>query len=164
MRSGELRAPQTPKEKSLQPDACVADTVANALKRHQVTSIFGQSIPSALMLACQDIGIRQVVYRTENAGAAMADGFARLSGRIGVVAAQNGPAATLLVPGLAEALKSSIPILAIVQDVARSGVDRNAFQELDHIALFFGCALSTSKITWVGFSVARMTAATPDGP
>jgi acetolactate synthase-1/2/3 large subunit len=57
-----------------------------------------------------------------------------------VVTAQNGPAATLLVPGLAEALTASIPLVAIVQDVARGNLDRNAFQELDHFKLFAGCA------------------------
>ncbi len=56
-------------------------------------------------------------------------GYARASWRIGVVAAHNGPAATLLVPPLAEAAASSIPILALVQDVPRSSRDRNAFQE-----------------------------------
>ena len=102
--------------------------------------MFAQSLPSALVLAAQDKGIRQFSYRTENAGAAMADGYARVSSKVGVVMAQNGPAATLLVPGLAEALKSSIPVVALVQEVNRDQADRNAFQELDHIALFQSCA------------------------
>lgn len=140
MRHESLRAPWTPKEQSLQPNFVVADEVAAAFKRHGIENVFGQSIPSSLMLALADIGIRQIVYRTENAGGVMADGFARISGIIGVVTAQNGPAATLLVPALAEALKSSIPILAIVQDVPRTAVERNAFQELDHLTLFTGSA------------------------
>ncbi|WP_205583922.1 acetolactate synthase catalytic subunit [Neorhizobium sp. NCHU2750] len=117
-----------------------AHVLAAALARHGVKEVFGQSIPSALFLAAPSYGIRQIGYRTENAGAAMADAFARVSGKIGVVTAQNGPAATLLVPGLAEALKASIPIVAIVQDVARRFTDKNAFQELDHFALFGGVA------------------------
>ena len=140
MRPESLRAPWTSKELSLQPNFVVADEVAAALKRHGIGQVFGQSIPSALILALADIGIRQVVYRTENAGATMADGFARISRAIGVVTAQNGPAATLLVPALAEALKSSIPLLAIVQDVPRPTAERNAFQELDHLTLFAGSA------------------------
>ena len=115
-----------------------AHVLAAALQRHGVTQVFGQSIPSALFLAAPDYGIRQVGYRTENAGAAMADAYARVSGQVAVVTAQNGPAATLLVPGLAEALKASIPIVAIVQDVHRDFTDKNAFQELDHVALFSG--------------------------
>jgi acetolactate synthase-1/2/3 large subunit len=117
-----------------------AHVLAAALSRHGVKEIFGQSIPSALFLAAPDYGIRQIGYRTENAGAAMADAFARVSGKVSVVTAQNGPAATLLVPGLAEALKASIPIVAIVQDVSRRFTDKNAFQELDHFALFGGVA------------------------
>lgn len=117
-----------------------AHLLAAALKRHGVKEIFGQSIPSALFLAAPDYGIRQIGYRTENAGAAMADAYARTSGKVAVVTAQNGPAATLLVPGLAEALKASIPMVAIVQDVSRRFTDKNAFQELDHFALFSGVA------------------------
>ena len=117
-----------------------AHLLAAALKRHGVKEIFGQSIPSALFLAAPDYGIRQIGYRTENAGAAMADAYARASGKVAVVTAQNGPAATLLVPGLAEALKASIPMVAIVQDVSRRFTDKNAFQELDHFALFSGVA------------------------
>ncbi|MRH77161.1 acetolactate synthase catalytic subunit [Spiribacter sp. C176] len=113
-----------------------AQVLAKALQRHGVTEIFGQSIPSKLFLAGAELGIRQLAYRTENAGAAMADAYARTSGRVSVVAAQNGPAATLLVAGLGEALKASIPVVAIVQDVPTTARERNAFQELDHITMF----------------------------
>ena len=124
-----------------------AHLLAEALERHGVTQVFGQSIPSAFFLAAPDYGIRQVGYRTENGGAAMADAFARVSGQVAVVTAQNGPAATLLVPGLAEALKASIPVVAIVQDVSRLHTDKNAFQELDHLALFSGVAKWVRRVT-----------------
>ncbi|SPL62061.1 putative acetolactate synthase large subunit [Ochrobactrum soli] len=121
--------------------------MAGALQRHGVTRVFGQSIPSAFFLAAPDFGITQVGYRTENAGAAMADAYARVSGQVAVVTAQNGPAATLLVPGLAEALKASIPVVAIVQDVHRQFTDKNAFQELDHLALFDGAAKWVRRVS-----------------
>ncbi|MEI9406379.1 acetolactate synthase catalytic subunit [Mesorhizobium argentiipisi] len=121
-------------------DETVATRVAQALKRHGVELIFAQSLPSAVILAAEAVGIRQIAYRQENMGGAMADGYARRSGRIAVVAAQNGPAATLLVPPLAEALKASVPIVALVQEVERPQFDRNAFQELDHVGLFQPCA------------------------
>ena len=117
----------------------VADRVAEALLRHEVEFLFAQSLPSALVLAAEERGIHQIAYRQENMGGAMADGFARLSGKVGVVAAQNGPAAALLVPPLAEALKASIPVVALVQEVERDQADKNAFQELDHIGLFQAC-------------------------
>jgi acetolactate synthase-1/2/3 large subunit len=124
----------------------VAERIAFALKRHGVDIIFAQSLPSAVILAAEAIGIRQVAYRQENMGGAMADGYARVSGKIAVVAAQNGPAATLLVPPLAEAYKASIPVVALVQDVERAQLDRNAFQELDHFALFSSCAKWVRRI------------------
>jgi len=114
----------------------VALRLAEAFARHGVTVTFGQSLPSAFHLAAPHVGIKQAAYRQENAGGAMADGYARISGRVGVVTAQNGPAATLLVAPLAEALKASIPIVALVQEVTRSTTDRNAFQELDHLNMF----------------------------
>lgn len=124
----------------------VAQRIAAALKRHRVTHIFAQSLPSAVILAAEDLGIRQIAYRQENMGGAMADGYARRSGKIGVVAAQNGPAATLLVPPLAEALKASVPVVALVQDVERDQTDRNAFQELDHLSLFQSCTKWARKV------------------
>jgi acetolactate synthase-1/2/3 large subunit len=117
-------------------NATVALRMAEAFRRHGVTLTFGQSLPSAFHLACPAVGIAQKAYRQENAGGAMADGYARISRKVGVVTAQNGPAATLLVAPLAEALKASIPVLALVQEVTRDNFDRNAFQELDHIRMF----------------------------
>jgi len=112
---------------------------AASLARHDVKHMFGQSIPSRIHLAAPEFGIAQIGYRTENAGAIMADAYARISHKVAVVTAQNGPAATLLVPALAEALTASVPMVALVQDVVLANLDRNAFQELDHLQLFQGC-------------------------
>lgn len=128
----------------------VAERIALALKRHGVDIIFAQSLPSAVILAAEAIGIRQIAYRQENMGGAMADGYARRKGRVAVVAAQNGPAATLLVPPLAEAMKASVPVVALVQDVERDQADRNAFQELDHLDLFRVCAKWVRRVISAG--------------
>lgn len=124
----------------------VADVIATALARHGVEIIFGQSNPSALMLAAEDIGIRQILFRTENAGGVMADGYARVTNRISIIAVQNGPAATLAVAPMAEAIKASIPMLVLVQDVPTTLRDRNAFQDFDHHALFAGVSKWTRSI------------------
>ncbi len=124
-----------------------AHSIARSLLRHGVTHVFGQSLPSMFLLACEQLGIKQVAYRTENAGGYMADGYARISNKVSVVTAQNGPAATLLVPPLAEALKASIPMVALVQDVARDQTDKNAFQEYDHLTLFSGCTKWARVVT-----------------
>lgn len=125
----------------------VAHSIARSLQRHGITHLFGQSLPSMVHLACEQLGIKQVAYRTENAGGYMADGYARISNKVSVVTAQNGPAATLLVPPLAEALKASIPMVALVQDVARDQTDKNAFQEFDHLSLFAGCTKWARVVT-----------------
>lgn len=125
----------------------VAHAIARSLRRHGVTHVFGQSLPSMLHLACEQLQIAQVAYRTENAGGYMADGYARITNKPGVVTAQNGPAATLLVPPLAEALKVSIPLVALVQDVARNQTDKNAFQEFDHLQLFSSCTKWVRRVT-----------------
>src|SRR5260221_5591159 len=120
--------------------------LAAAFSRHGVEVTFGQSIPTTFHRAAPEYGIGQAVYRAETAGGAMADGYARVSGKVAVVTAQNGPAATILVPPLAEAYKASIPVVALVQEVARSTEDRNAFQELDHLRLFEACAKWVRRI------------------
>lgn len=118
----------------------VAQAIAQSLIRHRITAIFSQSLPSLLVLEAERAGVRQIVYREENAGGAMADAAARVGNRLSVVTAQNGPAATLLVPPFAEAAKASVPILALIQEVPADRQDRNAFQELDHEGLFAGVA------------------------
>jgi acetolactate synthase I/II/III large subunit len=92
------------KKPTLGSNQSAAQAFAASLSRHGVDTVFGQSIPSLIHLAAPEFGIRQIGYRTENAGAIMADAYARISHKVGVVTAQNGPAATLLVPALAEAL------------------------------------------------------------
>ena len=120
---------------------------ANALKRHGVEYLFGQSNPPAITLAADDAGIKQIGYRQENSGTYMADGYARVTGKVAVVTAQNGPAATLLVAGLADCLSASIPLVALVQDVGPNSQDRNAFQELDQLELFKGVAKWIKRVS-----------------
>lgn len=123
-----------------------AERIALALKRNGVKFLFGQSNPQKVTLACEELGIRQIGFRQENAGSYMAQAYAMCTGTVPVVTAQNGPAATLLVPGLAECLKASHPIVAIVDEVSTMHEERNAFQELDHVGLFSGVAKWVKKI------------------
>ena len=112
----------------------------DALVRHEVEVIFGQSLPSAVMLAGG--GCRYSPSRLSSRERRRGNG-GRLRAHFRTdrhCRCANGPAAALLVAPLAEALKASVAIVALVQEVDRSQVDRNAFQELDHDALFRPCA------------------------
>ena len=123
-----------------------SEALAAGLARHGVTLTFSQCFPVRTQHVAPQYGIRQIGFRTENAGGAMADGYARISGRIAVLAGQSGPAATLLVPPMCEAIRSSIPLLVLVEEYASAEADRNAFQEFDHFALFSGCSKWTRRV------------------
>jgi len=144
--SGNVIAKDPEMLETVQRNETVAMRLATAFARHGVTVTFGQSLPSAFHLAAPHAGIEQKAYRQENTGGAMADGYARISHRVGVVTGQNGPAATLLVAPLAEALKASVPVIALVQEVQRNSMDKNAFQEFDHLKLFDGVAKFVRRI------------------
>ena len=58
----------------------VAHTIAACLVRHGVRCVFSQSLPSAIVLALEDLDVTQIAYRTENAGVAMADVLRALRG------------------------------------------------------------------------------------
>lgn len=124
-----------------------SEALAVGLARHGIKLTFSQCFPVRTQHVAPKYGIRQIGFRTENAGGYMADGYARISRHIAVVAAQSGPAATLLVPPLAEALKASVPLLALIEESPSGEADRNAFQEFDHFALFSSCSKWTRRIT-----------------
>ena len=81
--------------------------------------------------------IRFVGVRDERTGVHMADGYARASGGAGVfLAGQNGPGATNLVTGLAQANAAYSPVVALAGSLSSAHVYRDAFQEVDQQALF----------------------------
>ncbi|MDR3319207.1 MAG: acetolactate synthase large subunit, partial [Clostridiales bacterium] len=75
--------------------------------------------------------IRQILTCHEQGASHAADGYARVTGRVGVVIATSGPGATNLVTGIANAYMDSIPLVAITGNVAISGLGRDSFQEID---------------------------------
>jgi len=78
-----------------------------------------------------DAPIRFIIPRHEQGGCHMADGYARATGKVGVVVATSGPGATNLVTGLATAMMDSVPIVALTGQVRTSLIGNDAFQEAD---------------------------------
>ena len=85
--------------------------------------------------------IHHVLVRHEQGAAHMADGYARVTGRVGVCVATSGPGATNLVTGIANAMMDSIPMVAITGQVASGLIGSDAFQETD----ITGVALPITK-------------------
>ena len=112
--------------------------VVEALKNEDIRHVFGL-IGSATMEVFDGLyeanSIRFVGVHDERTGTHMADGYARASGGPGViVAGQNGPGATNLLTGLAQASAAYSPVVAIAGALSSAHVYRDAFQEVDQHA------------------------------
>lgn len=114
-----------------------ADAFVRLLKGFGVTDIFG--IPGDSLgfydALYRDGGIRHILVRHEQGAAHMADGYARVSGRVGVCDASSGPGATNLVTGLATANADSVPVISITTTSPTKLRLRGNFQELDQPSL-----------------------------
>src|SRR4051812_10519080 len=111
-----------------------ADVLCEALLRQGVDVFF--SYPGGVILPLYDIlgdypELRHVLVRHEQGGAHAADGYARVTGRVGVCMGTSGPGATNLVTGIGTALLDSVPIVAITGNVPGALIGKDAFQEID---------------------------------
>ena len=110
-----------------------AQIVWETLLREGVDLVFGY--PGGTILPTYDAmpayPVRHILVRHEQAAVHMAEGYARVTGKVGVCLATSGPGATNLVTGLANAMMDSIPIVAITGQVATNLLGNDAFQETD---------------------------------
>jgi len=110
-----------------------AQIVWEALIREGVTTVFGH--PGGAILPVYDAmpqyPMRHILARHEQGAGHMADGYARVSGKVGVAVVTSGPAGTNLVTGLANAMMDSVPIVAITGQVPTELLGNDAFQETD---------------------------------
>ena len=110
-----------------------ADVLVEALARHGVEVVFaypgGASMPMHQALTRYRDKIRTILPRHEQGGIFAAEGYARVTGRPGVVMATSGPGALNLVTGLADAKMDSLPIVAITGQVPTKVIGTDAFQE-----------------------------------
>ena len=117
-----------------------AEALIRMLQLHGVQHVFGlcgdTSLPYYDALARLDHGIRHILTRDERSAAYMADGYARVTGRVGVCEGPSGGGATYLLPGLVEANESSVPVLGFTSDVPVSSRGKYPLTELDQQSLY----------------------------
>ena len=110
-----------------------AQMVLACLEAENVDVVFG--FPGGAVLTLYDElhkkGLKHILSRHEQGAIHAADGYARVTGKPGVVFATSGPGATNLVTGLATAYMDSIPLVAITGQVATPFIGTDAFQEAD---------------------------------
>ena len=118
-----------------------AEIVLKALQDQGVDTVFGY--PGGAVLPIYDAlfqqnAIRHILVRQEGGAVHAAEGYARSTGKVGVVLVTSGPGATNAVTGLTDALMDSIPLVAITGQVPTHLIGTDAFQETDT----WGCTSS----------------------
>ncbi len=131
-----------------------AEILLECLAREGVDCFFGY--PGGVTLpfydALYDSHIRHVLVRHEENACFAAEGYARVTGKVGVCCATSGPGATNLVTGLVDAMMDSIPIVAITGQVHSKLIGSDAFQEADT----FGITRSATKHNFMVKTLAEL--------
>ncbi|UWQ27084.1 thiamine pyrophosphate-binding protein (plasmid) [Leisingera aquaemixtae] len=116
-----------------------AEAMVRALEAHGVTHIFGlcgdTTLPFYDAMNRLEHGITHVLTRDERSAAYMADGFSRVTGRVGVCEGPSGGGATYILPGLIEANESSYAVLAITTDISVGSYGKYPLTEVNQEAL-----------------------------
>ncbi len=126
----------------------VGEALLECLERENVEIVFGY--PGGAVLPLYDAlyhstRIKHVLVRHEQGGAHAADGYARVSGKVGVCIGTSGPGATNLVTGIANAYMDSVPLVVITGQVPTIQIGTDAFQEVD----ITGITLPITKHNWL---------------
>jgi len=131
-----------------------ADIVIESLKFHGVDLVFGY--PGGTIMPVYDAlyrsGFKHILARHEQGAAHAADGYARATGKTGVVIATSGPGATNLVTGLMTAYMDSVPMIAITGQVSTASIGTDAFQEAD----IYGITIPITKYNYLVKDVAKL--------
>jgi len=119
-----------------------SDSLIRALADEGVEVIFGY--PGGAVLPIYDAlfkqnSIRHILVRQEGGAVHMAEGYARSTGKVGVVLVTSGPGATNIVTGLADALMDSIPLVCLTGQVPTHLIGNDAFQEADTTGITRPC-------------------------
>jgi acetolactate synthase-1/2/3 large subunit len=119
-----------------------AEMVVRALRDQNVEHLFGYPggavLPIYDALFQQDF-VKHILVRQEGGAVHSAEGYARSSGKVGVVLVTSGPGATNAVTGLTDALMDSIPVVCITGQVPTHLIGSDAFQECDTVGITRSC-------------------------
>jgi acetolactate synthase-1/2/3 large subunit len=135
-----------------------ADGMLRVFEEEGVDVIFGFPGGSVIPIydkiyhAAAEGRVRHILPRHEQGGIHAADGYARSTGKVGVMLATSGPGAMNLVTGLATAYMDSVPIVAVTGQVKTSAIGKDAFQEADTI----GVTMPVTKHNYLVKSVADL--------
>ncbi len=125
-----------------------AEIVIKALADQGVDVVFGYPGGAVLPIydeLFQQEKVRHVLVRQEGGAVHSAEGYARSTGRVGVVLVTSGPGATNAVTGLADALMDSIPVVVLTGQVPTHLIGNDAFQECDTVGITRPC----TKHNWL---------------
>ena len=116
--------------------------VLKSLEEHGVTEIFGY--PGGAVLPIYDAifqqnRIRHILVRQEGGAVHAAEGYARSTGKVGIVLVTSGPGATNAVTGLTDALMDSVPVICLTGQVPTHLIGNDAFQEADIVGITRPC-------------------------
>ncbi|PLS16902.1 acetolactate synthase, large subunit, biosynthetic type [Bacillus sp. M6-12] len=126
-----------PEKKGEKTKKAGADFLMEALRKQNVEVIFGYPGGAVLPIydKLYDAGIPHILCRHEQGSIHAAEGYARITGKPGVVIATSGPGATNIVTGLADAMIDSIPLVVFTGQVATNVIGTDAFQEADVLGI-----------------------------
>jgi acetolactate synthase-1/2/3 large subunit len=131
-----------------------AQIVIECLKAQGVDLIFGY--PGGTIMPVYDAlyhsDLKHILTRHEQGACHAADGYARATGKVGVVVATSGPGATNLVTGLATAHMDSVPLVAITGQVGTAAIGTDAFQEAD----IYGITIPVTKYNYLVKDINRL--------
>ena len=117
-----------------------AEGLVKLLDQHEVKYIFGlcgdTSLPFYDALYRLNHSIKHVLTRDERSASYMADGYARVTGKVGICEGPSGGGATYMIPGVVEANESSISVISITSDVPTTSIGHFPLTELNQKELF----------------------------
>ncbi len=133
-----------------------ARMVVQALKDQGVDVVFGYPGGAVLPIydeIFQQNDIRHILVRHEQGAVHMAEGYARSTGKPGVVLVTSGPGATNAVTGLTDALMDSIPLVVLTGQVPTFMIGTDGFQEADTVGITRPC----TKMNWLVKDTAKLS-------